>query len=548
MTSIGERLVQELADRGVEVVFGIPGVHTVELYRGLAASPIRHVTARHEQGAGFMADGYARATGLGKVRLGVAFVITGPGLTNVLTAMAQARADSSSMLVISSVNPRASLGRGLGHLHELPAQQAMMATVALSSHQINGSDDLVPVLNAAFDSFANERGGPVHIELPMDVIALPYAPKAVAVGAAVRRADAKDIDIQAIVTRFQAAKTPVILAGGGAKFCDLDLVALAEKLDAPVVMTINARGLMHGHPLGVPASPTLGATRDLIGAADLVLALGTELGPTDYDHYGDNAALPLAEMIRIDICPNQLARHQTAGAICGPLERVLPKLLGALNDSIVEAKSGGAARAARARAAAWAEIGPAMQRQTALLEVLRRLCPRAIFVGDSTQPVYAGNLYYDHDRPGGWFNAASGFGALGFGIPAAIGVALAQPDTRVICITGDGGAQFTLPELMVAVDEKLPVVFLIWNNGGYGEIDSSMQAAGVTVVGCDPTPPVFGAIAKACGMPFARCVMTPEAVTAAVRNVLDHIGPVMIEIDMLAACDPGQIKQVDCNA
>ena len=198
MTSIGERLVQELASRGVEVVFGIPGVHTVELYRGLAASPIRHVTARHEQGAGFMADGYARAGGSGRAAPGVAFVITGPGLTNVLTAMAQARADSSPILVISSVNSRASLGQGLGCLHELPAQQAMMATVAVSSYHINSAEDLLPALDAAFDHFAHQRGGPVHIELPVDVLALPYIAKA---RPATGRVKSYDVDIGAVEKR-----------------------------------------------------------------------------------------------------------------------------------------------------------------------------------------------------------------------------------------------------------------------------------------------------------------------------------------------------------
>jgi acetolactate synthase-1/2/3 large subunit len=511
-------------------VFGIPGVHTVELYRGLAASPIRHVTARHEQGAGFMADGYARAGGADRAIPGVAFVITGPGLTNVLTAMAQARADSSPMLVISSVNPRASLGRGLGYLHELPAQQAMMATVAVSSYHINSAEDLLPALDAAFDQFAHQRGGPIHIELPVDVLALPFTAKARTVAG---RMETYEFDVAAVLARLEHAKTPVILVGGGAKGCDQALIALAERLNAPVVMTINARGLMHVHPLGVPASPTLGATRDLISEADLILALGTELGPTDYDHYGDHRMPPLAQMIRIDICPDQLARHAAAVSICGPLETVLPDLVAALARVPAPDKGDGMARAARTRAAAWEEIGPAMRRQTVLLNTLRGLCPKAIFVGDSTQPVYAGNLYYDHDRPGGWFNAASGFGALGFAMPAAIGVALAKPDTRVICITGDGGAQFTLPELMVAVDEKLRVLFLIWNNAGYGEIDTSMQAAGVTVVGCDPTPPVFEYIAKACGIPFARCAMIPAAVTAAVRGFLSHAGPAIIEIDML---------------
>ena len=122
MTTVGEGLVKLLEARGVEIVFGIPGVHTIELYRGLAASSIRHVTPRHEQSAGFMADGYARATG----KPGVAFVITGPGLTNAITAMAQARADSVPMLVISGVNRRETLGKGLGYLHELPDQLGLM--------------------------------------------------------------------------------------------------------------------------------------------------------------------------------------------------------------------------------------------------------------------------------------------------------------------------------------------------------------------------------------------------------------------------------------
>ena len=133
MTTVGEALIRLLEAHGVDTVFGIPGVHTVELYRGLARSKIRHVTPRHEQGAGFMADGYARVSG----KPGVAFVITGPGLTNTITAMAQARADSVPMLVISGVNATATLGKGLGYLHELPDQRGMMEKVALSSQRID---------------------------------------------------------------------------------------------------------------------------------------------------------------------------------------------------------------------------------------------------------------------------------------------------------------------------------------------------------------------------------------------------------------------------
>ena len=141
-TTVGEALIHLLEALGVDTVFGIPGVHTVELYRGLARSNIRHVTPRHEQGAAFMADGYARASG----RPGVAFVITGPGLTNAVTAMGQARADSVPMLVVSGVNATPTLGKGLGYLHELPDQRGMMKKVALSSTRVTSPEDLPEAL------------------------------------------------------------------------------------------------------------------------------------------------------------------------------------------------------------------------------------------------------------------------------------------------------------------------------------------------------------------------------------------------------------------
>ncbi len=162
----GELLVQWLEYYGVETVFGIPGVHTVELYRGLPNTNIRHVTPRHEQGAGFMADGYYRASG----KIGVCFIITGPGMTNIMTAMAQALADSIPMLVISSVNKIKDTGSGEGHLHELHDQQGMVSKVALTSKTIWQPESLPKVIAEAFALFNGARPGPVHIQLPIDVI------------------------------------------------------------------------------------------------------------------------------------------------------------------------------------------------------------------------------------------------------------------------------------------------------------------------------------------------------------------------------------------
>ena len=170
MTTVGIRLVEGLVARGVDTVFGIPGVHTLELYRGLAAAGdrIRHVTPRHEQGAGFMADGYARVTG----KPGVAFVITGPGLTNALTPMAQARADSVPMLVISGLGRSDTLGKGLGRLHELPDQGAMVATLC-HTETVTDPKKLGEVLDRAFAAMTSGRPGPAHIQISTNMMGQP---------------------------------------------------------------------------------------------------------------------------------------------------------------------------------------------------------------------------------------------------------------------------------------------------------------------------------------------------------------------------------------
>lgn len=520
MATVGMRLVEGLAARGVKVVFGIPGVHTVELYRGLAGSPVRHVTARHEQGAAFMADGYARVTG----QPGVAFVITGPGLTNALTAMAQARADSVPMLVVSGVNRRDSLGQGLGLLHELPDQAGMVRALC-PTLRVTAPETLGPVLDRAFALMLGARPGPVHIEVPTDVMALEAAALPPAMPMALRSPDSATLADAAAL--LNAAQRVVILAGGGARAAAGPLRALAEALDAPVVQTVNARGVMFGHPLGVPASPSLDAVRALIAGADQVLAVGTELGPTDYDMYVRGGFPDLTGMIRVDVCAEQLARHRAALRI----QADAGLTLGALAQTVVARQADGPARAEAARRAARAELAglhPAIQAQLAIVEAIRDAQPGAIIAGDSTQPVYAANLFYDHDRPGGWFNAATGYGALGFGPGAAIGAALGAPGTPVVCLIGDGGLQFSAAELRTARDEGLPITFIVWNNQGYREIAEAMAGAGTQVIGCDPSPLDLGPFAEACGLPFASLFPDPDALRDALQQQCN--GPRLIEL------------------
>ncbi|TXR50867.1 5-guanidino-2-oxopentanoate decarboxylase [Phyllobacterium endophyticum] len=523
MTTVGEALVHLLESYDVDTVFGIPGVHTIELYRGLAGSKIRHITPRHEQGAGFMADGYARATG----KPGVAFVITGPGITNTITAMGQARADSIPMLVISGVNQRESLGKGMGFLHELPNQRAMLQTVAMFSHRIETPDELPIVLARAFALFASRRPGPVHIEIPLDVMALPLD------GAERLPSDAPiphaSPETMAELTRLcLGAERPVILIGGGAKPAAIPLQTLAERLDAPVIATTNARGIMHGHPLLVPASPSLRPCRQLLADSDLVLAIGTEMGPTDYDMYGEGGFPDLKRLVRIDIDAAQLDRHPAFM----PIEASARETVEALAAALPERRNthAGAQRAQQTRDAAWAHIGQRYQSMVRFLDILRDTLPASLIVGDSTQAVYAGNMYYDHDRVGGWFNAATGFGALGFGPPASIGASLGKPETSTICIVGDGGFQFVLGELGAAVDENVPVIFVVWNNQGYQEIERAMVEVDIDPVGVRPSAPDYLKIAEAYGVASQRLANISQ-LPAALLGAKASGKPYLIEID-----------------
>lgn len=502
-TTVGLELVRHLEALGVDVVFGIPGVHTTELYRGLATSTIRHVTPRHELDAGFMADGYARASG----KPGVCLLITGPGITNAITAMAQARADSIPMLVISGINALATHGHYRGHLHELPDQSATLKTIAKHSERLIRADDIADVLARAMAAMNSGRPGPVHIEIPTDLMEAPLSqPRDLPPAEAAPMPDARLIDQAAGLCT--AAVAPVILAGGGAVWADDALRALAMRLDAPVVTTTNARGLLAGHALAVPASPSLPPVRALIEASDLVIAVGTQFGPTDYDAYLDGGFKAPPNMIRIDRDPEAAKTSFPATVtLCGDSAAVLDRL-----NAVLAARpapsSTGAARAAETRQAAMAALSPKMQAMTEVLAVVRDTLPGCTIVGDSTQLVYGGNLYWEAAAPRSWFNASTGYGALGYGPPAAIGASLALPDAPVVCLVGDGGFQFCLGALGSATDEASRVIFLVWNNNGYQEIEDHMVSRGITPVGVRPSAPDFRKIAEGYGIPSERIRLT----------------------------------------
>ena len=522
MKTVGMALIDMLAHLGTEHVFGIPGVHTVELYRGLAASRIRHITPRHEQGAAFMADGYARASG----RPGVCLLITGPGLTNALTAMAQAMQDSIPMLVITGVNPVDSFGKGQGLLHELPDQQGLIRALTPHSHSLRDPADLPGLLASAFELFASARPGPVHIEIPIDLMSAPMPDYQMP--APVAAAPAPDhAELQSAATAIAASQSLLILAGGGSVSAAADVMALATQIDAPVISTANARAAMGRHPLHVSASASLPAIRDVIAEADLVVALGTEFGPTDYDVYVDGGFPRLQRLIRVDIDAAQLTRGpECEVALNGSVANSVPRLADLLPNT---ADRSGAARCEAMLRSVAAQADKTMHSDLAILEALVEELPGCAIVGDSTQLVYSGNLFLPHSAlPDGWFNAATGFGTLGYAPPAAIGAALARPDQPVVCLVGDGGLQFSIAELASAVEAGVPVLFVVWNNSGYREIESYMRAADITPISVTPVCPDLMAVAQAYDMPGRRADTLP-ALRSALRELAALGRPAIVE-------------------
>ncbi|WP_460418265.1 5-guanidino-2-oxopentanoate decarboxylase [Pseudomonas sp. microsymbiont 2] len=535
MATCGEVLVKLLEGYGVDHVFGIPGVHTVELYRGLAASSIRHVTPRHEQGAGFMADGYSRTRG----KPGVCFIITGPGMTNITTAMGQAYADSIPMLVISSVQSRDQLGGGRGKLHELPNQAGLVAGVAAFSQTLMSADDLPQVLARAFAVFDGARPRPVHIEIPLDVLVAPADHLLSARPVRTSRAGAAPLAVQRMAARLAKARRPLILAGGGALGAGAALARLAEHLQAPVALTINAKGLLPaGHPLQIGSTQTLPATRALVAEADVVLAIGTELAETDYDvTFKGGFEIP-GSLLRIDIDPDQTVRNYLPElALVADAQQASEALLAALQAQAQAPRDAGwgAARAARLRednAATWDQ--PTLSQTRLLTGILERL-PNAILVGDSTQPVYTGNLTLDMAQPRRWFNASTGYGTLGYALPAAMGAWLGSaeaPAERVpaVCLIGDGGLQFTLPELASAVEAQVPLIVLLWNNQGYEEIKKYMVNRAIEPVGVDIHTPDFIGVARALGAE-AEHVGDVAQLQAALGRAVERKGPTLIQVD-----------------
>ena len=522
--SCGESLVRLLEQHRVDAVFGIPGTHTLELYRGLARSGIRHIQPRHEQGAGFMADGYARASG----RPGVCFLIAGPGLLNAATAIAQAYSDSIPMLVVSSVGDPPPNGVPEGHIHELPDQAETMRGLTAFSGEASAPEDLPGLVATCFSRLRQGRARPVHIALPVGLMERQAAgcdPDWPLEPSHSEEADCGPALAEAAALLGEARR-PVMILGGGTVDCGPAAVAVAERIGAAILTTIAGKGLVaDDHPLHAGAALTTSIGRRLVEEADVVLVLGSELAASD------TWTRPLrfsGKLIRFDLDEAALRSHPDAHlALRTDLAAALAALLGFLPRREPSLRM--ADTAAHCRAESRRPTTALQNRHLRALEALRLAIPEdAMVAADMAQVAYTANVAFRCSRPRSYFYPV-GLSTMGYALPAAIGAKIAAPERAAIALTGDGGFLFTAAELGTAVELGLPIVVLLWNNEGLGQIRDRMTARSIPPIGVNPRNPDFLVLARAFGCRTAR----PASITGLKREIraaLRRRLPTVIEI------------------
>jgi acetolactate synthase-1/2/3 large subunit len=517
----GEAVVRALEARGVEIVFGIPGTHSLPIYRHLTGSPIRHVLPRHEQGAAFAADGYARSTG----RAGVCLVTTGPGVTNAATAAAQAYSDSIPIVIISPGMPKDVYRRDVGYVHEAKDQSQAMENLVAWSHRAESPADVVAAINRAFDEFATRRPRPVHIEIPLEV--LDVQEHLVIEGGSPPSSRPPDAErIREAVALLQGARNPVLIVGGGAQGAADRITKLAHALDSVVFSTANGKGSFpENDDLSVGAVLCFRAGKDAVAESDVVVAIGTELGDSDLE---GEAITTIGRVIRIDIDGGQLNKNLAADCA---IESDATVAIDAILEGLTRKSQGSGARRADAiRSRLSADLEKKAEGVLdAALAIQRSLATDAIVVCDTSMLCWNAIIPSRFTAtPRSCLNP-TGYATLGYALPAGIGAKLAHPDRDVIVVIGDGGILFTIAELATAVDEKLTLPIVVTNNHGYGEIRHGMIARGIEPIGVTFDPPDFVLLAQAFGARGVRVENAGELERAA-RAAFKTTGPTVIEV------------------
>jgi acetolactate synthase-1/2/3 large subunit len=519
-------LVKELEAQGVEVIFGYPGGATLPIYDELAKSGIRHVLARHEQGAAHMADGYARATG----KVGVCMATSGPGATNLVTGVATAFMDSSPLVAITGQVPRPMIGNDA-----FQEVDTTGITIPITKHNylLQAAREIPPCVEEAFYLASSGRKGPVVIDIPRDVQQEEFSLRQVKrVSLEGYNPTLKGHPGQAkrAAALLKSAERPLILVGGGVFHADAgeELLALAEKADIPAVHTLMGKSCFpNSHPLllGLMGYHGRVDANTAISEADVILAVGTRFGDRSTGPLAGFA--PRARIIHIDIDPAEISKNVSADLpIVGDAKNILAQLIELLPASRHSDWKGRLHEVGEKHPLKGGLSGMTIP---GILKTLQGVVPDPVLVTDVGRHQIFAAHYFPVERNRS-FITSGGLGTMGFGVPAAIGAKVGQPDRTVVDIAGDGSFMMTCQEIATAAAQNIPVLVLIMNDGCLGMIKQLQDTSyGKRYTSCDFEGSVdFALLARSMGAAGIRVEREKELIPA-IEQGLAEKGPCVID-------------------
>jgi acetolactate synthase-1/2/3 large subunit len=527
-------VIDRLIAHGIDTLYCLPGVQNDPFFDALFAETnrIRPIHTRHEQGAAYLALGAAMATG----KPAAYCVVPGPGFLNTTAALSQAYGNNAPVLAISGQVPLAYVNRDTGFLHDIPDQLGIMQRLTKWSARIRAPHEAAALTDEALRQMVAGRPRPAALECPLDVrgkaatVGLPARPEPLPAPAP------EDDAIEAAAKALGEAKRPLIVVGGGALDAGPEVTALAEMLGAPVVAYRMGHGVVDGrHELSLPFP----AGHKLWAEADVVIGIGSRLH-NQYTGWGVDDGLML---IRVEIDPEEMVRHGRPGiALLGDAAPVVRRLLDAIpkhNRARGDLADTVAAVKAQTRIAL-----SKLQPQLAYLEAIRAELPEeGIFVDEFTQVGYVSRLAYPVYRPRTYLGLGYQ-GALGMGFPTALGAKTARPDVPVVSVNGDGGFMFNVQELATAVQFRIPVVAIVFNDNAYGNVRRMQKDLyGGRLIASDLTNPDFVKLAESFGAMGLKAT-SPEELRTALRRGLKEPGPVVIEVPMGETPAPWEFIQL----
>jgi acetolactate synthase I/II/III large subunit len=515
----GEALVQSLYHEGIRVVFGLPGVQLYGVMAALRDEPrIRFITTRHEQATSYMADGYARAGG----DVGTGLVVPGPGLLNASAGLSTAYSASSPVLMLSGQIPREQIGKNVGLLHEVNDQQDCIAPITKWRRRVLQVAEIPAAVREAFTQLRTGRPRPVELEMPPETMEEDGEADLLPATEAGRTA-APAADIARAVEMLLAAKNPIIYAGGGANLSGAHeaLHAVAEHLQAGVASSPEGKGAVSDL-----SDLSLGAAfwrdsplRAAIHAADLVLVVGSRLALVTF--------APGQRIVQIDVDPEEIGRnHKNTVGLVGDARRTLEAFLEKLRAASPPRPSRKAEREAlRAEIAALMTQEP----QTSILRSLRSGCPEdTILVAGMTQIGYYSRPFWPTYAPRTYITSSYS-GNLGYEYPVALGAKVARPEKPVVAVIGDGGFLFNAQELATAVQHKINVVAVVFNDDAYGNVARDLDEDWGGNFGAALHNPDFMKLADAYGVHGMRA-KEPTDVGRLAAEAIGLDRPVLIEV------------------